>query len=682
MTEIFLLASSIWTVDGYNRQNLTTTNRAPAAVTDEFPSSTAENWPVAFLSGFIIFGVFGNSLICLAISTDRRLQNPTNYFLLSLAVADLLVCVLVMPFSIATTWNGGIWLFDFPVCAFHIYTDVFLCSASIVHITSISLDRYIGISRPLTNRYRSKSVVAFKIVIVWILTVLISFPLLLVIFLKKSDIFDPIRSVCQINNKLYMIYGSILAFVIPLIINLVTYLRTTRLLKQQAMLCCSSSKELSKEGRARRIRRSKSQKATSSSSTTYNSGNTYKFNSTSHYRCASKHLFINEKSVQQHQNRKPTATYVFLQSKSGRKSTNSCDQQVTKFKDLSDTLLPKSTTKINVWPGNHEDRSNISTKKNSNVDEEQRLRISDDYDDLDDNLRVIEKDDHTITTLSAEREALITGARRASSFNNEQVVYNYVVRNELANKPSKTCFYSDSFAQRSKSSGSQEEKDFYHSRHKHSSITSSSDANGTKRSAVAVSTIRTLWAKMLPFRKSGVSSQPQHSPTLSKFVSASSAASTPQMARRAKSGGYHTPVPGPASYSKAREVATEQKATRVLGLVFACFFFCWTPFFALNLAHASYARFEAPFALETLFVWLGFVSSTINPLIFTIFNKRFRQSFARIIACCTRYDFRGQMIFGDGYSNTRTPAMAAAILAVNNNSVSATPVARFSHTNL
>jgi len=64
------------------------------------------NWPLALLAAFIVFGVFGNSLICIAISTNKRLQNPTNYFLLSLAVADLLVCVLVMPLNILNNVYG------------------------------------------------------------------------------------------------------------------------------------------------------------------------------------------------------------------------------------------------------------------------------------------------------------------------------------------------------------------------------------------------------------------------------------------------------------------------------------------------------------------------------------------------------------------------------------------------
>ncbi len=58
------------------------------------------NWPVLGLSVFSIFGLFGNVLVCLTIHRDQSLQTKTNFYLFSLAIADLAVCVIVLPFSI------------------------------------------------------------------------------------------------------------------------------------------------------------------------------------------------------------------------------------------------------------------------------------------------------------------------------------------------------------------------------------------------------------------------------------------------------------------------------------------------------------------------------------------------------------------------------------------------------
>lgn len=54
-----------------------------------------------------LVGLIGNAMVCIAIATDRRLHNVTNYFLFSLALADLLVCLLVMPLSIIVEVKHG-----------------------------------------------------------------------------------------------------------------------------------------------------------------------------------------------------------------------------------------------------------------------------------------------------------------------------------------------------------------------------------------------------------------------------------------------------------------------------------------------------------------------------------------------------------------------------------------------
>lgn len=48
----------------------------------------------------------GNILVCLAIAWERRLQNVTNYFLMSLAITDLMVAILVMPLGILILVKG------------------------------------------------------------------------------------------------------------------------------------------------------------------------------------------------------------------------------------------------------------------------------------------------------------------------------------------------------------------------------------------------------------------------------------------------------------------------------------------------------------------------------------------------------------------------------------------------
>lgn len=86
--------------------------------------------------------------------------------------------------------------------------------------------------------------------------------------------------------------------------------------------------------------------------------------------------------------------------------------------------------------------------------------------------------------------------------------------------------------------------------------------------------------------------------------------------------------------STSMELANEEKASRVLAFVFSSFFICWTPFFLSNFARGFCGENCAvPKWAESLFLWLGYTSSILNPIIYTTFNKRFRQAFGRILRC-------------------------------------------------
>ncbi|KAK1122929.1 hypothetical protein K0M31_008567 [Melipona bicolor] len=87
----------------------------------------------------------------------------------------------------------------------------------------------------------------------------------------------------------------------------------------------------------------------------------------------------------------------------------------------------------------------------------------------------------------------------------------------------------------------------------------------------------------------------------------------------------------------ANAVATEQKASKVLGLVFFTFVLCWAPFFLLNIFFAACPECSVPVHVVDTCLWLGYVSSTINPVIYTIFNRTFRAAFVRLLKCkCSR----------------------------------------------
>src|ERR1044072_5440123 len=65
------------------------------------------NWPILILSISAVFGTLGNLLVCVSISLDKQLQTSTNWFLFSLAIADCLVSLIVLPLSIIKDFQGN-----------------------------------------------------------------------------------------------------------------------------------------------------------------------------------------------------------------------------------------------------------------------------------------------------------------------------------------------------------------------------------------------------------------------------------------------------------------------------------------------------------------------------------------------------------------------------------------------
>ena len=111
--------------------------------------------------------------------TYRPLQSVQNMFIVSLALADTFVAGFVMPFHILLKITDGQWVFNTIVCHFFLTIDIFLCTASILHLCCIAVDRYRAIKDSVKYaQKRTMRLVTKMLVIVWLSSMVISLPVI------------------------------------------------------------------------------------------------------------------------------------------------------------------------------------------------------------------------------------------------------------------------------------------------------------------------------------------------------------------------------------------------------------------------------------------------------------------------------------------------------------------------
>ena len=167
--------------------------------------------------------VFGNLLVVIAIATDKNLKTTQNWFIASLAVADFLLGLVIMPFSLANELMGY-WYFGFLWCDLWKAIDVLLCTASILSICLISLDRYWSITRAIEYaNQRTPKRAAIMIAAVWILSAVICVPPLIG---WKNPLPVTEYPLCLLSDDIgYILYSTMGSFYIPCVIMVFVYFK-------------------------------------------------------------------------------------------------------------------------------------------------------------------------------------------------------------------------------------------------------------------------------------------------------------------------------------------------------------------------------------------------------------------------------------------------------------------------
>ncbi|XP_051867087.1 5-hydroxytryptamine receptor 1E [Pristis pectinata] len=186
-----------------------------------------------------------NSAVIAAICITKKLHQPANYLICSLALTDLLVATSVMPISILYISMES-WVLGHVVCEAWLSLDMTFCTCSILHLCVIALDRYWAITDAVqyAGKRTAKRAVSM-IVAVWAISVFISMPPL---FWRSHDVTGTEQQ-CTIrhDHAIYTIYSTFGAFYVPLTLILILYYRIYNAAKT-LYLKRGSSRRLSQRG--------------------------------------------------------------------------------------------------------------------------------------------------------------------------------------------------------------------------------------------------------------------------------------------------------------------------------------------------------------------------------------------------------------------------------------------------
>ncbi|XP_036406534.1 trace amine-associated receptor 13c-like [Megalops cyprinoides] len=184
----------------------------------------------------VLLTVCGNLLVIISICHFRQLHTPTNLLLLSLAVADLLVGVLVMPFHFSTLIQSY-WCFGAVFCLIWNLASFHLSCVSVYNVTFIAMDRYFALSNPFL--YATKITVRVTLMITsifWLYSLFYNFALLYF----NGNIIDVKENVacagqCSATiDEVWATVDFVTVFILPCLIMLMLYLKIFAIAKYHA----------------------------------------------------------------------------------------------------------------------------------------------------------------------------------------------------------------------------------------------------------------------------------------------------------------------------------------------------------------------------------------------------------------------------------------------------------------
>ncbi|XP_064176580.1 muscarinic acetylcholine receptor M3 [Anguilla rostrata] len=219
--------------DSFSRNsNLTSLYNATLAPTMAYdPLGGHTIWQVIliifFTGSLSLVTVIGNILVLVSFKVNKQLKTVNNYYLLSLAFADLIIGVISMnlytTYIIMNQWALGNW-----ACDLWLAIDYVASNASVMNLLVISFDRYFSVTRPLTYRAkRTTKRAVTMIVLAWFISFVLWAPAILLwqFFVGERTVPPGECQIQFLSEPIITFCTAIAAFYLPVTIMTVLYWR-------------------------------------------------------------------------------------------------------------------------------------------------------------------------------------------------------------------------------------------------------------------------------------------------------------------------------------------------------------------------------------------------------------------------------------------------------------------------
>lgn len=145
-------------------------------ISSSHPYSPQVNIALAVIGTFTsLLTIGGNVLVLVSFFVDRQIRQPTNYFILSLAISDFLIGCISMPFLTLAIYKNQ-WVLGSFLCDIWLSLDYTVCLASIYTVLLITVDRFCSVKIPAKYRnWRTEKRIILLVLLTWFIPAMIFF---------------------------------------------------------------------------------------------------------------------------------------------------------------------------------------------------------------------------------------------------------------------------------------------------------------------------------------------------------------------------------------------------------------------------------------------------------------------------------------------------------------------------